>query len=212
MARSFVNTTWAVLLGRGIVDPPDEINSKHAASHPDLLEWLSADFAAHNYSVRRLIRAIVLSRTYQLARSADPNLPPDAFAAALERPLTAESIARSVQIASGNTADDGFRQALIERFPEPPSRVARATIQQTMFLANSDQMAALFSSKTSGASSPLSPEDNVRAAFRRALIRDPDVEELAHGVLFLTAQENATVATGQLLWALVAGPEFLTNH
>lgn len=212
LARSFVNTIWAVFMGRGIVDPPDEMNSKRAASHPELLDWLSADFAAHNYSVQRLIRAIVLSRAYQLTRSTDPNLPPDAFAAALERPLTAEAIARSVQIASGNTADDSFRQALVERFPDPPTRAARATIQQTMFLANSDQMAALFGKKTSADSSPHSPGDGVRAAFRRALIRDPDAEELAHGVSFLKARDDPSAAMGQLLWALVAGPEFLTNH
>ena len=29
----------ALLLGRGIVDPPDEMNSRHAASHPELLDW-----------------------------------------------------------------------------------------------------------------------------------------------------------------------------
>lgn len=54
-------------MGRGIVDPPDEMNSKHPPSHPELLDWLSEDFAKHQYDVRRLLRAIVLSRGYQLA-------------------------------------------------------------------------------------------------------------------------------------------------
>ena len=67
LARSFVNYTWAMLMGRGIVHPVDEINSKHPASHPEMLEWLGRDFAAHNYDIRRLVRAIVLSRGYQLA-------------------------------------------------------------------------------------------------------------------------------------------------
>jgi len=212
LARAFVNTTWGLLLGRGIVDPPDEMNSRHAASHPELLDWLSADFALHQYSVRRLLRAIVLSRAYQHARSTHAQLPPEAFAAALERPLTAESIAHSVEIASGSKADDAFRQALIERFPDPPIRPARATIQQTMFLANSDQMAALFAAKADSAASASSEEDRVRAVFRRALIRDPDAEELAHAAAFLRAHEDSAAAMGQLLWALVSGPEFLTNH
>lgn len=213
LARSFVNHTWAILLGRGIVDPPDEMNSKHAASHPELLDWLAQDFAAHDFQVRRLMRAIVLSRGYQMARPSGPNEPPaDAFAAAMEKPLTAEAIARSAQIASGQQADDSLRQALMERFSEPSIRPARATIQQTMFLANSEQMAALFAPKGDDAMPHAAAEERVRAAFRRTLIREPDAEELAHGVEFLKANGDMHAATGQLIWALVAGPEFLTNH
>jgi mono/diheme cytochrome c family protein len=212
LARALVNTTWALLLGRGIVDPPDEMNSRHALSHPQLLDWLSADFAAHDYSVRRLMRAIMLSRAYQHALCTNAQFPSDAFAAALERPLTAESIARSIEIACGSKADDAFRQALIERFPDPPIRAARATIQQTMFLANSDQMASMFEPKADSAVSGSTADDRVRAVFRRALIRDPDAEELAHGAAFLSAHDCSAAAMGQLLWALVSGPEFLTNH
>jgi mono/diheme cytochrome c family protein len=213
LARSFVNHTWALLMGRGIVDPPDEMNSKHPPSHHELLDWLAADFATHNYNVRRLIRAIVLSRSYQLARWAGSDAPPaDAFAAAMEKSLTAEAIARSAQIASGQVIDDNLRQALMERFPDVPTRPARATIQQTMFLANSDQMAGLFMPDGKDTAPLPPPEDRVRAVFRRALVRDPDAEELAHGVAFLNAHADTSAATGQLLWALVAGPEFLTNH
>jgi mono/diheme cytochrome c family protein len=214
LARSFVNHTWAVLMGRGIVDPPDEINSKHPASHPELLDWLTADFAAHNYSPRRLIRAIVLSRGYQLAPWTKENSPPpDAFAAACEKPLTAEAIARSMQIASGRPTDESFRQALAERFSDAPTRPARATIQQTMFLANSEQMADLFSAAAASETAVLpTTEDRVIALFRRALVRDPDAEELARGVSFLHAQSDPATATAQLLWAIASGPEFLTNH
>lgn len=213
LARSFVNHAWALLMGRGIVDPPDEMNSKHPPSHPELLDWLAADFAAHNYSMRRLFRAIVLSRGYQLARWPGTDTPPaEAFAAFAEKPLMAEAIARSTEIASGHATDDNFRQAVIERFPDAPTRAARATIQQTMFLANSDQMAALFVRDSKDTGPVPTPDDRVRAAFRRALVRDPDAEELAHGVAFLNAHGDPTAATGQLLWALVAGPEFLTNH
>jgi mono/diheme cytochrome c family protein len=212
LARSFVNHTWAILLGRGIADPPDELNSKHPPSHAELLDWLADDFAAHNYSVRRLMRAIVLSRGYQLARWTGIDAPPtDTFAAAIEKPLTAEAIARCAQIASGHLADDSLRQALMERFPDPPTRPARATIQQTMLLANSDQMAALFAPGGNDTPPLPPPEDRVRTAFRRTLIRDPDAEELVQGVAFLKAHASPA-ATGQLLWALVSGPEFLTNH
>ena len=214
LARSFVNHTWAVLLGRGIVDPPDEMNSKHPPSHPELLDWLAADFASHKHDVRRLIRSIVLSRGYQLAAWTGPNAPAaDAFAAALERPLTAEAIARSARVAAGRAPDDdALRRAVIEAFPGLPTRPAQATMQQAMFLANNDLLTALFKPAPGDAAPPPALPDRVRAAFRRALVRDPDAEELARGVAFLRAHADERAAPGQLLWALVTGPEFLTNH
>jgi mono/diheme cytochrome c family protein len=219
LARSFVNRTWALLLGRGIVDPADEMNSKHPPSHPELLDWLAADFAAHGYNVRRLIRSVALSRGYQLAPWHGPGAPPpEAFAAAAEKPLTAEAIARSVCIASGRPADDdGLRRALVERFPDVLPRVPRATIQQAMFLANGESVAALFRPESGSAAARLgalpTPDDRVREAFRLALLREPDAEELAQGMTFLQAHaDKPAEAAGQLLWALVAGPEFLTNH
>jgi hypothetical protein len=189
------------------------MNSKHPPSHPALLDWLAADFAGHKYDVRRLIRAIVLSRGYQLAAWTGPNPPPaDAFAAAAERPLTGEAIARSARIAAGKPGDDNaLRLAVVERFPDVMPRATRATIQQAMFLANSDLVASLFKPEHANPT-PSNPEEAVRAAFRRALIRDPDKDELARGVRFLKANSDSPTAEGQLLWALVAGPEFLTNH
>ncbi|MES2569493.1 MAG: hypothetical protein V4710_05505 [Verrucomicrobiota bacterium] len=50
-------------------------------------------------------------------------------------------------------------------------------------------------------------------AFRIALIREPDAEEMARGSAYLQAHSGKPAeAVGELLWALVTGPEFLTNH
>ncbi len=216
LARAFVNHTWAILMGRGIVHPVDEMNSKNPPSHPELLDWLAADFSTHAYAPRRLVRAIVLSRGYQLSagKSADPS----AFAAAAEKPLTAEMIARSARIASGRTPDDAaLRQTFVEAFPDVLPRVPRTTIQQAMLLANSEKFSALYAPETGNAAERLAalatPEDRVREAFHLALTREPDADELAQGTSFLKAREDKpALADGQLLWALAAGPEFLTNH
>ncbi|HET6409872.1 MAG TPA: DUF1549 domain-containing protein [Chthoniobacteraceae bacterium] len=219
LARAFVNHTWAILMGRGIVHPVDEMNSKNPASHPELLDWLASDFAAHDYAPRRLIRAIVLSRAYQLATWTGENAPEaSAFAAAAEKPLMAEAIARSARIASGRSPDDSdLRQAFAETFPDVLPRVTRATIQQAMLLANSDKFSGLYIPQSGTASELLaglpSLEDRVRGAFQFSLTREPDSEELARGVEFLRSRnDKAAQAAGQLLWALASGPEFLTNH
>jgi hypothetical protein len=219
VARAFVNHTWAILMGRGIVHPVDEMNSKNPPSHPELLEWLATDFATHDYAPRRVVRAIVLSKGYQLGAWRGENAPAaNAFAAAAEKPLMAEAIARSARIASGRPADDvALRQTFADVFPEVLPRVTRATIQQAMLLANSDKFSGLYSPESGNAPAILaslpSLEDRVRGAFQFSLTREPDAEELARGVEFLKSRKDkAADAAGQLLWALAAGPEFLTNH
>ncbi len=62
LARAFVNRMWAVLMGRGLVHPADEMNARNAPSHPELLDWLAEDFGRNNYDVKRLLRGLVLSR------------------------------------------------------------------------------------------------------------------------------------------------------
>ncbi len=218
LARSFVNHTWALLMGRGIVHPVDEMNSKNPPSHPALLDWLAEDFRSHGYDVRRVIRTIVLSRAYQLAAWAGPaSAPPaEAFAAAAERPLTAEAMARSARLVAGQSADEApLRKVMCETFPDVLPRVTRATIQQAMFLGNSAPFTSLFTPGVSTAPFMALPntEEKVRAIFRRALLREPDATELSHALHCLDAHpDQAESASAQLLWALVSGPEFLTNH
>jgi len=219
LARSFVNHTWALLMGRGLVHPVDEMNSKNPPSDPGLLAWLADDFAGHGYDVRRVIRHITLSRGYQLAAWTGPGAapPPDAFAAAVERPLTAEAMARSARLAAGHSADDdAVRQAMASRFPDLLPRVTRTTIQQAMFLANDDTFNSLFESGPAAAHLARLPSlpERVRGAFRRTLVRDPDAAELEEATAFLATypDDAAATAAAHLLWALASGPEFLTNH
>lgn len=69
-ARAAVNRTWAHLFGRGIVEPVDDFRSSNPPTHPELLDWLAAHFAAHGFDRKCLIRQIMRSRLYQLASTA----------------------------------------------------------------------------------------------------------------------------------------------
>lgn len=66
-ARTQANRVWAQLMGHGFVDPVDDFRISNPPSHPALLEQLAKDFAAHQFDLRRLVRTILNSRTYQLA-------------------------------------------------------------------------------------------------------------------------------------------------
>ncbi len=71
-ARVAVNRIWHHLFGRGIVDTVDNFGAMGAKpSHPELLDHLAVRFVENGWSRKSLIRAIVLSRTYQLSTKPD---------------------------------------------------------------------------------------------------------------------------------------------
>ena len=72
-ARVIVNRVWLHLFGRGLVQTPDNFGAAgQPPSHPELLDTLAVDFTADGWSIKRLIRRIVLGRAYQLASAYDP--------------------------------------------------------------------------------------------------------------------------------------------
>jgi len=71
VARALVNRYWAHFLGRGLVDPLDDMRVTNPPSNPELLDALAKDFVENGYSLKHLVRTIVKSRTYQL--SSTPN-------------------------------------------------------------------------------------------------------------------------------------------
>jgi hypothetical protein len=213
LARAFVNRMWSVLFGRGIVHPADEINARNAPSHPELLEWLSQDFAAHHCDIRRLVRGIVLSRVYALRPS---EAAPERFAGALERPLSAEQLARSWRIAAGLAAEDNsLRRAVTTAMPDLLPREYNATFQQAQFLSGSPALTEILKPGSEGTVARLAtlPQSSsrVREAFLDVYGRAPDSEEEKQTEAFLDARsDNPAEAVRDLLWAMMTSAEFLT--
>jgi cytochrome c553 len=63
LARTIVNRLWARFMGRGLVEPVDDM--EQPAWHPDLLDWLAEDLVAHRYDIKRTMSVILTSRAYQ---------------------------------------------------------------------------------------------------------------------------------------------------
>ena len=197
LARAFVNRIWAMLLGRGIINPVDQIDSRHLPSHPELLAWLSQDFEQNGYDIKRLIRTIVLSRTYQLKAPAAGKAPPapELFACGLEKPLSAEVLYRSLLTATGNPSDDtdDLRRALIAAFPAVFEVEYNATLQQSAFLTNSPLIDRLLKPNGKNLTSRLlelsTNEERVRDVFQSVLGRSPDNDELSESVAYLDGRK-----------------------
>ena len=105
-SRVIVNRVWLHLFGHGLVRTPDDFGVfGDRPTHPELLDHLAARLVADGWSLKRLIRALVLSRTYQLASHAPPQLlkaDPDneLLCRHSRRRLDAEALRDSVLVAS----------------------------------------------------------------------------------------------------------------
>ncbi|MCA9116788.1 MAG: DUF1549 domain-containing protein [Planctomycetaceae bacterium] len=231
-ARSIVNRLWARLTGYGLVHPLDQMHSANPPSHPELMDWLARDLVSHNYDLKRLIRGIVLSRTY--ARSAEwtaeSDLPgPHLFAVGRTRPMSPRQYAISLLIASSSpqqfpadmpaedwrkkreqleNAANGFA-SLIER----PGENFQVSVDEALLLSNSDRIEREFlrdsGDRLVGYLKTLSePELRVQEAFLSIFSRPPAEEELAAMKDYLASRpDRADAALTQVVWAMLSSPE-----
>jgi hypothetical protein len=73
--RVFVNHLWRLMFGEGLVRSPEDFGSQGLyPTHPQLLDWLTAEFRGRGGDVKYLMKLIVTSRTYQQTSQADPAL------------------------------------------------------------------------------------------------------------------------------------------
>ncbi|WP_422927981.1 PSD1 and planctomycete cytochrome C domain-containing protein [Singulisphaera sp. PoT] len=71
-ARVVVNRLWSKLFGAGIVPTVDDFGDQgQAPTHPELLDYLAVDFVENGWSIKRTLKELVLSRTYQLGSEDD---------------------------------------------------------------------------------------------------------------------------------------------
>lgn len=103
-ARATANYLWKEMTGRGLVEPANAFDLAKLTtqpSHPELLEALTDELIAKNFSLREFLRTIALSNTYQLS-ARDSGAEPDAsyFARRSMRRLPAETLFDAIATAT----------------------------------------------------------------------------------------------------------------
>ncbi|RCS53979.1 DUF1553 domain-containing protein [Bremerella cremea] len=118
-ARVAVNRYWQLLMGEGLVRTPEDFgNQGSPPTHPQLLDWLAADFIEHGWDVKRLMRQIVTSSTYRQASEVSSemlNRDPEnkLLARAGKFRMSAEMVRDNTLFASG---------LLVEKIGGPPAK------------------------------------------------------------------------------------------
>ncbi len=102
-AEAAVNRIWSHFFGRGIVEPVDDFRAANPPTHPGLLAALAQDFREHDHDLRRMIRTIVGSRTYQLGSRPNRTNREDRthYSHALPRALDAEVLFDAIATVTG---------------------------------------------------------------------------------------------------------------
>ena len=73
-SRVIVNRYWQMIFGTGLVKTAEDFGAQgEYPSHPELLDWLAADFVNHGWDLRRTLKLIVMSETYAQSSKATPN-------------------------------------------------------------------------------------------------------------------------------------------
>ncbi len=222
IARAFVNRVWAMLLGRGIVHPFDEMDSVHPPSHPELLDWLADDFRKSGYNIRRLVNSILLCQSYALQSQRSDGMDDESlFAWGLERQLTAEQFARSVQSAvRGRFKNDDpvigeIRQTLTAVLPDENV----TTIKDSLFLTNNKALNDFIND--SNQPEHLIPrlvalESTTQRAellFETVFSRSATSTETAAVEEYLKGRDDKmTPRLQQVVWAMLTSAEFRFNH
>jgi hypothetical protein len=232
-ARAAVNRVWAMLFGRGIVEPVDDLGGKNAPSHPELFDELATYFADTGFDLDRLIRTLAATRAYQLSSAGEGEDRPELFARMAIKSLTADQMydclqdamrrrefsaygGQQVQFAGGF---DQVRQQFLARFSAPGQGTTefQSGIPQALMLMNGQvivQATDLQQSDLLGAlDAPfLSDDDRLEILFLSTLSRFPTDEERPGVLAHLENASNKRQALSDVLWALLNSAEFALNH
>lgn len=240
-AKSMANRLFGYLLGRGIIDPVDDIRAGNPPSNPELLDALASDFIAHRFSIKHMLRTIANSRTYQLSIVPNSTNQDDFenFARARPRRLTSEQLLDSLRTATGSknhfaglpaglhasqlpdpaAGKGGFLEQFGQPVRESPCDCERrneVSLGQALTLVNGPTIAEAIGDPDGRIARlfKAKTEDNkiVDELYLSAWGRPPSEKEHQLALKELAKAKDKQQAAQDLLWALINTSAFLFNH
>jgi hypothetical protein len=242
LARNIVNRFWGYLMGRGLVEPIDDMRATNPASSPELLDALAQDFINAKFDLKHLLKTIMNSRAYQLASTATPGNQADTGNVncthyTIKR-LSAEELADALDFATGTKEkypglppgtraiqlpDSEVRSFLLDVFGRPARKVScecersgQPNIAQALHLLNGDFLNRKIAS-TSGRIETLFKNNAplpaiVEDLYLATVSRPPRAPEMEKALAWLKTAPTPKEGAQDLLWVLLNSREFLFNH
>jgi Protein of unknown function (DUF1553)/Protein of unknown function (DUF1549)/Bacterial Ig-like domain (group 2) len=223
-ARALVNRVWRNFMGRGLVEPVDDMRATNPPTHEDLLNALTQDFVESGFDVNHLIRTIMQSATYQTSSQPTKENMQDEkyYSHYLIRRLPAEvmldGISQVTQVPEKFEAyplgmralqlpDTAVKSYFLDAFGRPPraqtresERMSEPTITQALHIINGDtlnnKLRAQGSSIDMLVKLGLPDEQVVDYLFLSAFSRHPSESELGKIVNGLHTAEEQKAAVG----------------
>ena len=241
-ARNFVNRFWGYYMGRGLVEPLDDLRATNPATNPELLDALAKDFAEHQFDLKHLLRTIMNSRAYQLSSTATDGNRADAnnvhHTRYTVRRLTAEQLADAIDFATGTQEkyqglppgtraiqlpDTRVRSYLMDVFGRPArqitcecERTVQPNIAQALHLLNGDFLNKKIAAPPGRIEALLKANrplpEVIEELYLVTLSRPPSAEELAKAQKWIADAPTPKEGAQDLLWVLLNRSEFLFNH
>ncbi|WP_146536895.1 DUF1549 domain-containing protein [Rubripirellula reticaptiva] len=237
--KMIVNRMWSLFLGFGFTKPIDDLGPHNVASHPELLDKLSAEFRKSSYDLKELITWITTSRPYQLSAVLnssneidDPSIGEmPKFSRFYLRQMSAEQLYQSMVTATDASASGSYEEQERERRKWLEQFVVAFGTDEgdeaTTFNGSIPQALMLFNgaltqnaiSKSDGsfidriAKSGRSPQDRVTNLFQAGLARRPDKKEIQIAGQLLRARGGDEKEMLQdMWWAVLNSNEFIMQH
>jgi hypothetical protein len=240
-AKNLANRTWAQFLGRGLVEPIDDVRMTNPPSNPALLDALARHVADQKFDIKQLIRTITASRTYQLTSHANSSNQHDEqnYSRALLRPLPAEVLFDAVCQTTGvvekfDGIPYGFRalqlwdsnvpHEFLKTFGRPArtsacacERISEPNVAQVLKVMNSSliqaKLAHVDGRVARWARSNLADAAVIDDMYLTFYSRPPEDAERTAAANYLQQHANQRAAALEdLAWSLLNTTEFVFQH
>jgi hypothetical protein len=236
-AKALVNRYWKHFLGRGLVDPEDDLRATNPATNPELLDALASRFTASKFDMKKMIRTICTSKVYQLSAVPNEHNAGDTqnYSRFLPKRLNAEVLldaiddvtlsktkfknapatTRAVQLPD-NVVDSYF----LSVFGKPNAasaceceRNGGASLAQALHMFNSQEMQVKVAGPRAAemTKDKRPPAERLADLYWVALSRAPTEGELETLTKYIEKKGGQT-AYEDVIWALLNTKEFLFNH
>jgi hypothetical protein len=236
---AMANRVWKHFLGVGLVEPADDLRSSNPPSNPELFEALKKELAESKFDLKRLMRLILTSRTYQLSSATRAGNSADArfYSHYYPRRLPAEALLDAITLATGVPDDfPGYPRGMrAGQLPDPGlasrfltlfgrservtacacERSGEVTLPQLLYIQNSQSLTRKIRDGEGRLARLLrakkTDDEVIEELFLATLSRRPTPVQIAAAKKDIAA-DGREVVLQDLFWALLASKEFTFNY